>query len=79
MPEDERPHRKAYEKGVEEISHLCIFPDEGPLQVGQSDDFKLNVAHQRGNGALTVLKYRRPSPNPRLSGGAGLVLIRHII
>ena len=79
VPEDERPHREAHEERVEEFAHLCVFPDEGPLQVGQGDHLTLDVAHQRSNGALTVLEDRRPPANPWFTRSARIVLVRRII
>jgi hypothetical protein len=58
-----------HEERVEEFAHLCVFPDEGPLQVGQGDHFTLDVAHQRSNGALTVLEDRRLPANPWFPDG----------
>ena len=45
VPEDKCPHREAYEERVEEFAYLCIFPDEGPLQVWQRDHLTLDVTH----------------------------------
>ena len=79
VPEYERSHGETQEKRVEEIPYLCVFPDEGALQVRQGDHLKLDVAHQRSNGALTVLEDWRPPTNPWLPRSADIVLVRAVI
>src|ERR1039458_2608240 len=78
VPKHECPNRKTKKYRVEEITHLCIFPNEGALQVRQRDHFTLDVAHQRGNRALTVFENRRPAAYPGLPRSAEFVLVRGI-
>jgi len=38
----------------EEIAHFGVFPDKGMLRVGRGDHLTFDVAHQRGDRALTT-------------------------
>ena len=79
VPEDECPDWEPYKERVEEIAHLCVFPDERPLQVRQGDHATLDVLHQRRNRPLTGFEDRRPPAKTWLTRGARIVFVRRII